>query len=193
VFPLEVTLIPFGTTTRLRVLDAWLALTSSPGASVMPPVYCTYDDLRYAGGGSWIDLIREREGLANFTRERALARAWLDTLILKKFRPWETYRADAADWYLGGPVEGRDPMLSGYLAANLLIVSDDVKQITALKSLELICRSRLTFEKGDTFHERANLFKALCRNRVLCTTAEIDIDGDGIGDYAFNLSKISMR
>lgn len=193
VYPLEVSVIPNGTTQRLRVLDAWLALTSSPGSSTLPAVYCSYADLTYAGGGSWLDLIRQREGLANFTKERAMARAWLDTLIIKKFRPWEPYRGDGSTWSLTSAVDARNPTLLGYLTSNYLLVTDDIKQITALKSLELICRSRLTFEKGDTFASRASYFKRLCDNRTLCTTAEIDSNADGYADYTFNLGTISTR
>ncbi len=135
VYPLEVTVIPNGTTTRLRVLDTWMELRSSPGSSSMPPVYCSYQDLVDAGGGKWLETLRQAEGLANFTRERARARYWLDTIIAKAFRPWASARG-VSDWYaVTGPPDARNVTMVGYLADGFLLVNDDIIEIVALKTL----------------------------------------------------------
>lgn len=193
VYPLEVTALPHSTALRLPVLDAWFQVGPRPGVAALPPVYGTYQDLVDYGGGAWIETLRQKEGLANFVRERARARGYLDSLIVKKFRPWAGRTIHWSETTIVGPPDARNPTIRDYLAAGALMLTDNISEIVALKALEMICRQRITLESDDKFASRASYFQALCRNRVLCTSAELDINADGLADYAFNLAVVSIR
>ncbi len=196
-YPLEVTAIPVSTGQRLRVLDAWFSVDPSPGVRAMPPVYGSYQDMVDHGGGDWLDALRKESGLSNFTRERARARSYLDRMVMKKFRPWTSrvgnYASAGVGLNLVGPPDAQNVIIRDYLAAGALMVTDDIVEIVSLKALELVCRQRLTFEAGDKWAGRATLYQALCRKLVLCTVAQLDINADGLPDYAFPLTTISIR
>jgi len=211
VYPLEITAVISGTGQRIPILDCWLELTDTPGTRATPPVYTTLQDLIDFGGGAWLQTLRQTEGLSNFTRERSRARLWLDTLIVKKFRPWSGRTIHWSETSIIGPPDARNPVLRDYLAADytpgvilptgytlaagetVLMVTEDTKEIVSLKALELICRQRVTLDDKDKFLTRAGYFGRLCRNKVLSYTAELDINGDGLADYAFNLGVINLR
>ncbi len=193
VYPIEVTATPHASVLRLPVLDAWLQIGPRPGVAVLPPVYGSYQDLVDYGGGAWIETLRQKEGLANFTRDRARARSYLDALIVRKFRPWAGRTIHWSETTIVGPPDARNPTIRDYLAADALTVTDTILEIVALKALELVCRQRITLEADDKFAGRASYFQAMCRNRVLCCSAELDINADGLADYAFNLAIVSIR
>jgi hypothetical protein len=210
VYPLEITALPHATALRLPILDAWFQVGPRPGSALQPPVYGTYQDLVDYGGGAWIETLRQKEGLANFVRERSRARGYLDSLICRKFRPWAGRTVHWSETTIVGPPDARNPIIRDYLAADyqtpssplpvvltagqtVLMVTDNIREIVALKALEMICRQRISLEADDKFLSRAAYFQALCRNRALCTSAELDINQDGIADYAFNLGIASIR
>jgi hypothetical protein len=210
VYPLEITALPHATALRLAILDAWFQVGPRPGVALQPPVYGTYQDLVDYGGGAWIETLRQKEGLANFVRERSRARDYLDSLICKKFRPWAGRTVHWSETTIVGPPDARNVTIRDYLAADyktpstplpvvltrgqtVLMVTDAIREIVALKALEMICRQRISLESDDKYATKAGYFQALCRQRVLCTSAELDINQDGIADYAFNLGVASIR
>jgi hypothetical protein len=193
IYPLEITVTTAAGGLKVDVLDGWLQLVGSPGTAMLPPVYCTYQDMVDFGGGSWLEALRRKNGFVQFTRERARARSYLDTIVVKKFRPWAGRTIHWSETTIVGPPDARNPVILGYLAANALMVTDDVIEICALKALELVCRQNVTLEDSDKMATRANYFCAQCRRRVLTTAAELDINNDGLADYAFSLNVINIR
>lgn len=192
-YPLEVYVTPAGGPLKVRAASLWLTVVDSPGIDETSlPVYCSYQDLRTNGGGDWLDMLR-REGLANCLRERADAREWLDDVILKAFRPLDprgNYRAalDSGSTHPDAP----DPHPVALLAAGGLRQTRIVKRLAALKALELVCRSRLTFESGDVWSKRAAYFAA--ESNRLATLSRVEIAGDdGATLYAIHLGTCSIR
>lgn len=192
VYPLQVVATLAATSQRVRVLEAWLAVTESPGDSTALPTYGALQDLYDYGGGEWLHQLRRSDGLANFASERARARSYLDAMILRKWRPW----SDVKVWSgsaLSGPMDGTNPSLSDYLAAGALVVDDDVRELVALKALELICRQRITLSEKDEMPRRASYYQSLARNKALRLVAQLDTNDDGVIEYAIPLGVVSIR
>lgn len=211
VYPLEITVIPAATAQRIPALSAWLELTSTPGSAVMPPVYGTYDDMVVFGGGEWLETLRRKEGLGNFMREQALARSDLDNTICKKFRPWAGRTIHWSETTIVGPPDARNPVILSYLQADfnpsgvlplgvvlqpgqtVLMVTDRIREVVALKALHYVARARVALEGGEEYARKANYFYALWSRAMLTAVAELDINQDGLADYAFPLGVINLR
>lgn len=190
VYPLALTAVRG--TQRLPILSAWLEVTASPGTADPPPTYGSYRDMVTYGGGEWLEGLRRTAGGANFADERGRARSYLDSLIVRKWRPWsntKTWSGVASS----GPLDVRNPTLQGYLDDDGLVITDDIRELVALKALELVCRQQVVLGNDEAMQHRAAYFSALCRNKVLTTAAEIDTNDDGIAEYAIPLNVTSLR
>jgi hypothetical protein len=190
-YPIEITATASGL--RIPILRSWVQLNASPGSGTLDPTYSSYQDLLDYGGGDWLSTAQQSEGFSNFAAERAKGRSYLDQLILRKFRPWGSRGLDSGIAYTGGAMNALNPTLADYLSSNFLIVTDVTKEICSLKALELICRRRITWDEKNIYLNRAVYFKQLCSKKVLMYTAEIDINADGLAEYAIRLNTISIR
>lgn len=177
---------------KLVVLDAWLSVTEAPGTADPPKVYCTYLDMRDYGGGDWLQTLAKAEGQTNFARERARARSWLDGIIARRYRPWSSTK-NGGFWSVSGPVDSPDQTIADKLADDLLVVTDGIKELCALKALEFVCRQRVGMEADDGYAKKAAYFRRLASNRLACTTATIDPDDNGVAQYAIHLGILSIR
>lgn len=195
VYPLEVFVTPASTTQKIRCAEAWVKLLDSPGSSSSSlPVYCSYQDLRDYGGGEWLDQLRSSGTLANAIRERARARSWLDTIIVKHVRPWDPrgiYRRALGAFAIAP--DAPDPTIAAKLLADALIVTDDVRECCAVKALAIVCRSRLTFEDADVWERRTAYFERQANRLVTNLVAQLDTNADGKADYALSLGVLSLR
>ncbi len=190
IYPLEVAATR--SAERLRILTAWLQVDSSPGSSTGTPTYCSYQDMVSAGGGAWLDALRSAGDYSLFAEERGKARVWLDELIARKWRPWATRRG-WCDAGTTGPIDAPNKVVSDYLAANYLMVNQNITRLTALKSLQFVCEQRVTLEDDERFAKKANRFDALAENLCASTVALLDINADGYPEYAIHLGFTSIR
>jgi hypothetical protein len=211
VYPLELTVITAAGSLRLPAASCWLSLTSSPGSDTLPPVYGSYDDLETYGGGAWLPTLRRAEGLSNFMQERGKARQWLDTMIVRKFRPWSGRTIHWSDTSIVGPPDARNPVIRDYLSADytagvalpngftlsagqtVLMVTDRIREMIACKALEYICRQRMTFAETDVYPSRAAYFARQANDLACRTSVELDVNQDGFPDYAFPLGVVNLR
>lgn len=193
IYSLIVRVQPANTTTLFRVFAGWLELLYAPGSSAAPPTYCSYQDLLdYAG--PWLTKLLVDQGLSGFLRQCGRARSWLDDLIVDRYRP-SLYRADLRTYGWAGfaNLESQSTIILGYLAANDLMVKDRTREIVAHKAIGYICDQQISGAKDDPYVARAFFHHLRAEELVKSYRAEIDINGDGFPDLAFNLGVHSFR
>ena len=176
---------------NLVIFDGALRLTASPGAAVSPPIYCTFEDMKvYA---PWIDnLLETRDELTGFAVERGRAREWLDDLICRNYRGGvgATINDPGGNWMgLWGSRRSLNysPFILQQLQLNNLIVRPAIIEAVAKYALGLVCQAQLGKAAYSDYSRLADRFLAEAHNAAICLTAEIDVNGDGIGDVAVSL------
>lgn len=129
--------------------EGYLVVTYSAGLSVLPPTYCTYDDILIFA--PWIQRLQSETGVAGFALERGQARAWLDNVIIQH-----------SSWMFLNPTIGQPGFmpqsmfpaminqppnlwLREQLNLNYLVRRQNVVEITAKKSLYFIGRAQLDY------------------------------------------------
>ncbi len=179
-YELEVVTVLGGRT--VRVAQASLEITESPGTGVARPNYCQYSDmLKWA---PWIGDIQQPNQLQGFADQRADARTWFDNIVLRCYRGggWGNYEfhSAAAFAYAGGGPQrqiGKSHWLSDQLAANKLMVLPEVTNVNAWYAIFLACNGAVA--RGDTFVKHAARFFAMADNGIKSMTAQIDVSGTG--------------
>ncbi len=179
--------------------NGWLKVDAVPGLATEAPVYCTLQDCLDRAGNWLVQLMQGNAAdQTNFDVERALAREWLDDCIVSCARPY-AYNFDlnyalVYGSFPFGPVETPDTVITGYLASNLLIVKPRTIETTVYKSLAFICEKRVSFDPGgEEYKQRAAWYHKRASNSLRRYRAEIDLNGNGVADVAFNLSVTSFR
>jgi hypothetical protein len=177
----------------------WLQVDPVAGTGTAPAVYCTLQHLLDRSGGWLARLMQEGAGdECNFLAERAMARAWLDDVIVGASRV-DAYGGDLAyglttGSFPFGPVESPDSVLQGYLAADMLLIVPRTIECVAYKALGYICEKRSSFdETGEQYRQRAAYYHRKASNSLRSYRPCLDTDGDGTADIAFNLGIVSFR
>lgn len=177
----------------------WLKVDAVPGTSSESPTYCALQDLEDLAG-DWLTRLMQSDPGAqtNFVRERAMAREWLDDIIVSRSRVF-AYRFDLTyALYYGsfpfGPVEAPDQVISNYLASNYLQIVPRTIECTAYKALAFICEKRQTFdEDGEAYRQRAVFYHRKASSSLRRYRPTLDTNGDGNADIAFNLGVFTFR
>lgn len=184
---------PLDTGQTLVVYQGAINLTASPVASTIArPTYCTYSDLLKIA--PWIEILRDASrDETGFLDQCADAREWFDEAIIRNYR--SNYigvfgaHSQAIFAFAGtGPrrSELANVWLKGLLAQNYLLVSPRIVKVVALKTLAAICASQIY--QGGKYASLSSYYHHECESLLICTTAEIDSNGDGIGDIPINFS-----
>lgn len=184
---------PLGTGQTLVIYQGAIKLTASPVASTIArPTYCTYSDLLKIA--PWIEMLRDASrDETGFLDQCADAREWFDEAIIRNYR--SNYigvfgaHSQAIFAFAGtGPrrSELANVWLKGLLAQNYLLVSPRIVKVVALKALASICVSQIY--QGGKYASLSSYYHHECESLLICTTAEIDSNGDGIGDIPINFS-----
>lgn len=177
----------------------WLEVLATPDAGEEPPTYTSYQDLEDLAG-DWLKRLMQGDQTdrSNFLAERAMAREWLDDIIIGNSRVF-AYRFDLNyALYYGsfpfGPVEAPDTVIAQYLASNYLMVVPRTIECCAYKALAFICEKRMTFdEDGESYRRRAIFYHRKASNSLRRYRATLDTNADGKPDIAFNLGVITFR
>lgn len=192
-YRIRVAIAPLGTGQLLVAYDGRIEFTYSAAAGTPRPVYCTYQDLLKIA--PWIESIQDAANdQAQFTDERADARAWFDECCLRNFHATYMGQYGAASQYLfdfwgaGGPRKSvlASRWLTQALAANQLLVSVRVARVNALYALSQICTAQILTK--SSYAALAAKFWHDAQNLLISTVAEIDVDGDGYGEVAIKFS-----
>lgn len=161
------------------------------GASTVTP-YCTLEDCLQRA--SWIRMIQSADtDQAEFYRQRLQARNWMDWAIVNSYRGasvglFEQHSTLA--FVFGGGVGwrrslGPSPSLLTYLSQNMLIVRPQIVTATAYKAIAEIARGQVGVQ--NQWAAQAPYFDAMAEREIVGTTAEVDLNGDGIGELFINL------
>jgi hypothetical protein len=175
----------------------WLSLQAIPGTATPPPTYTTFQNL-LDKGGTWLPRLQESTGETSFLFEQGRARSWLDSAIVARSRVYAyTFDLNYATIYgmfPWGPVESPDYVITGYLEANDLIVTDETIEICTYKSLSLICQNRVNFDDaGDDWLRRSNYYNAQANRTLRSYRCQIDTNDDGYADIAFHMGVFQFR
>lgn len=183
----RVTCQPLGTSQTLLFWDGAVKFSTSPGATLPPPVYCQYQDM-LDHAPFLEDIYDARRNIDGYLNERGRARKWLDIILIRNFR------GGSASIFGNDPGGGFDgqfgarrtaiysPYATGQLADNLLLLNDDVVRTNAFYAIALVCLAQVTRSSGEIFATRARSYRAMARDLLFSTTYMLDMDGDGIGD-----------
>jgi hypothetical protein len=183
-------------TNTYPIWEGRLKCEPTPGTAIntIQP-YCTYQDV--LDRGAWVEGVQsmktDQEG---FYPQRLKARNWIDWAVLNHYRGqfmgqygMHSVIGMSFGWVGYKRQIGPSPSMIQYLADNKLIVRPQVVEACAHKALAEVGLSQLGLNPGffslGRYHEdRAS---ALMRG----ITAEIDTNGDGIGDIFIDLSTAS--
>lgn len=154
--------------------------------------YCELDDaLRYA---AWVRLVAnsdtQQEG---FYSERLQARRWLDWAILNAYRGASVgnfeYHSTMA-FSFGGGVGwrrgvGPSPSMVQWLQRDMLILRPQIVEACAYRTIAIIGLGQIGV--NNQYASYGAYFRDMSE-RVLCaTTAEIDLNNDGVGEILVSL------
>ena len=160
--------------------DAQLAIEAAPGATATPSTYCTYAELLTYGRFDLIEVPTDYDQ-AGFLVQRARARTWFEDLLYSHDRGISNSSQGWSIYSRIGTGIGKNPWLKTALAANQLLVTDDIKEANACYALSLILIGR---------PERAAEFRFRAGEIAKTVVAEIDTNADGLGDYTIDLSNV---
>lgn len=182
------------------ILDAWLVLTERPGSGIAERTYITLADMKRHC--PWIERVQEQGDQAGFREERIQATAWFDDIILRHFRPGALWIASQAnliplDWGMRRSVVVNQ-WLRDQLNANRLLLADGtgtptpdgrkIREAIARRAIGLVLSHQLTGANQNPYKELAYEYLATAESLVIQTTAEIDLDGNGVADFGIDLS-----
>jgi hypothetical protein len=183
--------------------DGYIAVDPAPGVASAGPVYCDFRDMLtyYAAVGQ----LQAASDQAGFAEARARARTWFDNAILRRYVPSNQFASTVGfgpPFYgvqqgVGGSVAGRagrSKWLRDQLAANLLMVTDTVKEINAKKAISIVCGAQIGSDgKRTGYQDVGDRFSYQAEHLMFGYAAELDLNGDGYPDITVNMGVASVR
>jgi hypothetical protein len=182
--------------TPLALIDCLIRVMPSPGAATqLTLTYNSYQDMLDIA--PWIagvqDVDVDQEG---YYSQRLKARLWFDDIVLQRFQGGYSgqYGAHSNDFGSGGGSQwlGPDPLIRDYLAANKLVRTPAVVQACAHYAVAQVGIAQLGAGGGASLARWGQYHLAKANRDVLAIVAQIDADGDGIGELQCNLSTIGV-
>lgn len=178
---------------KYLIHEGTLTLTAVAGSGTQGTTYCSFDDMRREF--STVGDLAGKADQSGFREQRAEARAWFDSVILRHYAGQQTavsqttFNTAADPWQRTGL---EDPVIRGYLTGNKLLVTTNVKRINALYACHRVCAAQIGVGAGNEYHKLAARFLRLAENLVATTTVELDTDADGEGDIPIDLGCIDV-
>ena len=169
-----------------------LDIRHAPGSGVQTITpYCAMQDLlEYA---PWVKLVQSEEDVTGFLTKRIQAREWLDWVVLNNYRGagvglFEDHSTLA--FAFGGGVGwrrsiGPSPSLVTYLEQNLLIVRPQIIRACAYKAISYIGLAQIGI--SNQYAALGSYYRDMADRELVGTTAELDLNNDGIGEMYVNL------
>ena len=154
--------------------------------------YALYTDmLEYA---PFVRMIQSQDtDQEGFAAQLLRSRQWLDWVIINNYRGasvglFEEHSTLA--FVFGGGVGwrrslGPSPSLITYLAANDLLLRPQIVTASAYKAIAEVCRAQIGI--ANQWASQAPYWDALAEREVIGTTAEIDLNADGVGELFISL------
>ena len=160
----------------------------APGSDPAPTTYTTLDDLlRY--GRSWLRQLQTGDDEAGFAEQLGRARSWIEDLAHAH------YRVAGMTMVVGSQAFGprrsgaRSTWLEDELAANTLIVTDQIRECAAKKALAFICEGQIgTGNSAVAYARLARMYHSQADYLATCLTLSLDTNGDGFPDVNIDCS-----
>ncbi|WP_165231363.1 hypothetical protein [Aquisphaera insulae] len=200
-YPLQVWASRSGRTTTLLPPGTTLKLLAAPGTATAPSSYCTFADMQAECG--WIGNVANTDAdQAGFAEQRALARAWLDSLIAAAMPggpigggpcfdslaaiPGGNAGSPLAGSWLQSALDGGAVLLTGPRGAA-------VRRATACHALAAVLRSQASPGGGADLTRYAAVFARMANALASNLTVDLDLDLDGTADAAVSLGQVRVR
>lgn len=185
------------------LLDGRLEILQAAGTANPIPVYGTLQDmLLYC---SWIQDLQADQDDAGFLTQRGRARSWVDDALVDrfKFRSMSPQFGDPGTfpYFMGLPIDTLPTKyLRDILAANTgvggstaLIVTPTVKEAVSRMAIHYVLADQLSKNPELPYARLASHMAAAAGSCLRSLRAEIDLNGDGLGDYIVNMSTTDLR
>lgn len=184
--------------TRTAVVRrAQLLVYPAPGtqAQTITP-YCKYQDMLDIA--DWVSMLQENDvDTEGFYVQRLRAREWMDWNILNNYRGayvglYEEHSVMAFQFGYAGWRRslGPSPTLLTYLQSNFLIVRPQIIRACAHYACSLIALKQVGV--NNQYANWGAYHRDMASRTLAGTTAEIDVDGDGIGEQFINLGSVNV-
>jgi hypothetical protein len=163
-----------------------LDVLQGPGIEPAPTTYCAYSDLlRY--GRSWLRQLQTGDDEAGFAEQLGRGRSWIEDLAHAH------YRVAAMTMVVGSQAFGprrsgaRSTWLEDMLASNYLLLTDQIKEACAKKTLAYICEGQIGGKDGK-YAGLAKMYHSQADYLGTCLTLSLDTNGDGFPDVNIDCS-----
>ena len=175
-------------TALVDAYEAAITIKPSPGSASFPATYTSYTDLLNYGK-AWLRQLQTADDGAGFIVEQGRARSWLEDCAHAHFR------VASMVMMVGGQGVGprrsgaRSVYLTQQLAANTLMITDQVKEAVSKKALAFICESQLDGSDGSArFAKLARMYHSQADYLATTIVIQLDTNGDGYSDITIDLS-----
>jgi hypothetical protein len=175
------------------IVRSQLVCEPAAGATIQTVTpYCQLSDLLdYA---PWVSIVQNTDSdQEGFYRQRLKAREWMDWMILNDYRGafvglFETHSTAAFEFGYAGWRRslGPSPSLITYLSQNMLLVKPYIVEACAYKAISLVGLGQIGLNNQLASH--GAYYRDMATRKACEITAEVDINGDGIGELFISLN-----
>jgi hypothetical protein len=165
-----------------------LDILQAPGTEKPPTNYCAYSDLlRY--GRSWLRQLQTSDDEAGFAEQLGRGRSWIEDLAHAH------YRVAAMTMVVGSQAFGprrsgaRSTWLEDMLASDYLLLTEQIKEACAKKTLAYICEGQVGVgPQSGQYARLAKMYHSQADYLGTCLTLSLDTNGDGFPDVNIDCS-----
>jgi hypothetical protein len=191
-----------------------LEIQSAAGTAAAGATYATGEQLLMFA--PWIQDNLDDNDETNYLAQRVRARSWIDDIFVGRFKPggvWQLGDAGSTAYFCSfGIDQGPQKWLWDILAANTgkvpsvgppipgtiysgtaLICRDQVVEIVSKRALYYILSHQISKDGKNPYQRLARQFRAEADGLLKVLRAEIDLSGDGYGDFNINCGATSLR
>jgi hypothetical protein len=165
-----------------------LDVLQAPGTEPTPTTYCAYSDLlRY--GRSWLRQLQTSDDEAGFAEQLGRGRSWIEDLAHAHYRVASMTMVVGSQAFGPRRSGARSTWLQDQLAADYLLLTDQVIEASAKKTLAYICEGQVgTGEKSGQYARLARMYHSQADYLGTCLTLSLDTNGDGFPDVNIDCS-----
>jgi hypothetical protein len=165
-----------------------LDVLQAPGMGTAPTTYCTYSDLlRY--GRSWLRQLQTSDDEAGFAEQLGRGRSWIEDLAHAHFRVTAMTMVVGSQAFGPRRSGARSTWLVQELAADTLLLTDQIVEACAKKTLAYICEGQVgAGDKTSKYARLAKMYHSQADYLGTCLILSLDTDGDGFPDVNIDCS-----
>lgn len=194
IYPLQIVLNPNGQPcypTPREIYRGYVRINPSPVTASGTPyqLYCDYADLLEVA--PWIETTHTDNDMSGWFRQRLRARQWIDNAILKASST--NIHRHAIFWGVIAPFNAGSPYVAELIAANKLVISDEIRRAAAHYTLYLITDSLASAPNTGSYREIAQEHYAKASQKLQSLVAGFDTTGGSTANYFVDLRLMDGR